>query len=46
MKTRILITVIGLLMFNQTFGQEKQTYSELIQRSMGFIRLKRIFKIG
>ena len=46
MKTRILITVIGLLMFNQTFGQEKQTYSELIKEAWDLYDSKEYLKSG
>jgi hypothetical protein len=46
MKTRILITVIGFLMFNLTFGQDKQTYSELIKEAWDLYNSKEYLKSG
>jgi hypothetical protein len=46
MKIRILVTIIGLLMFNLTFGQDREKYSELIKEAWNLYESKEYLNSG
>lgn len=46
MKIRILVTIIGLLMFNLTFGQDRERYSGLIKQAWNLYKSKDYLKSG
>lgn len=46
MKIRFLTTILGLLMFNLSFGQDKEKYSELIREAWDLYETKDYLKSG
>jgi|TARA_B110000902_G_scaffold62062_1_gene73347 hypothetical protein len=46
MNIKFLITIIGLLLFNTTFGQDREKYSELIREASGLYKAKEYIKSG